>query len=208
MQKLDLTICEASEAVGLVSFYDLTSIPYHAVISIEHPGAVNITTYRDGRSPAAQGRAPRLAEEVDPAWKDRQLILTCWDTEFEYDRGIVPPDKTIVTDALAFLKKLAAEYGEPLRVLIHCQAGKSRSTGLALVLLNQVNKMEPREAVKELLLLRPIASPNLAIVRHGENGEALIEAVLEQERVVARRMLHVGQNPALKVRPKEIKLGD
>jgi predicted protein tyrosine phosphatase len=192
--KLDLTICRADEAVGLVNSSSQSTTPYDAVISIEHPGAELLT--------AEQGRAPRLAEEIDPSWREKQIILVCWDTEFEAGETATPPGKNIVTDALAFVQEQALVLGKQPRVLIHCRAGKSRSAALGLILLHHVNGLSPEAAVSELLRLRPVATPNLAIVRHAEGGSALADAVLAHPEIAPRRLLHVGQNPLLKSRPR------
>jgi len=63
-----------------------------------------------------------------------------------------------------------AELGAADRLLVHCYAGISRSTAVALGILCQ-HGLSPRQAMTVVRRLRPIASPNAHIL-------ALFDAVL------------------------------
>lgn len=176
-----LTICRADEVVDLVCDAERSGSPFDAVISIEHPGAKHLTP--------KQGRAPRLVEESGKEWQNKQLILECWDVE--HDRfGVPPPDKRIVTEAIEFIKERALAK-ESLRLIVHCRSGKARSTALGLVLLLHETKLLPEQAVAEIVRLRPVAAPNLAIVRHGDEvlklDGKLVAAVEADPEITERR---------------------
>lgn len=87
--------------------------------------------------------------------------------------GIRTPMREDVVAALNFSKEIEG----PL--LIHCYAGISRSTGIALAIIAE--RMGPgreAEALSELLEIRPPAVPNMMIVEHaddilGRNGRLL-----------------------------------
>jgi predicted protein tyrosine phosphatase len=176
-----LTICRADEVMDLVRDAEQSGSPYDAVISIEHPGAASLT--------AKQGRAPRLAEEIGEKWRNKQLILVCWDVE--HDRfGVPPPDKRIITKAIEFINEHAPAK-ESLRLIVHCRSGKARSTALGLVLLLHETKLLPEQAVEEIVRIRPVAAPNLAIVRHGDEvlklDGKLVAAVEADPEITERR---------------------
>ncbi len=177
--QLELTICKASEVVDLVRSHDKDNLPFTVVISIEGPA--------DG----PQGRAPRLASAIGAEWIDRQVILACNDVET--GAGVPPPE--LVQSALAYVEKWRPTDGI-MRVLIHCRSGKSRSTALGLVLLRHHHGTgTEKECLAELLRVRPVAAPNLAIVRHGDTllgcAGALVQ-VVENDPEVTRRRAEAG----------------
>ena len=173
--QLELTICKASEVVDLVKTRDKDNVPFTIVISLESPA--------DG----PQGRAPRLASAIGAEWLDRQVILACNDVET--GAGVPPPE--LVQSALDYFEKWRPTEGV-MRVLLHCRSGKSRSTALALVLLRRHHGTgTEKECLAELLRVRPVAAPNLAIVEHGDTllgcGGALVQAVKTDPEVTRRR---------------------
>jgi predicted protein tyrosine phosphatase/predicted negative regulator of RcsB-dependent stress response len=177
--QLELTICKASEVVDLVKARDKDNLPFTIVISIEGPA--------DG----PQGRAPRLASAIGAEWLDRQVILPCNDVET--GAGVPPPE--LVQSALAYFEKWRPTEGV-MRVLIHCRSGKSRSTAIGLVLLRRHHGTgTEKECLVELLRVRPVAAPNLAIVQHGDTllgcGGALVR-VVETDPEVTRRRAEAG----------------
>ncbi len=178
---IHLTISRADEVVDLVQASIRNNIPYDAIISIEHPGAKNLT--------AEKGRAPRLNQEIGVEWKDKQLILVCYDVEHS-NFGVPAPEQNIVTDAIKFINDRMPAH-RPMRLLIHCRSGKARSAGLGLVLLASENNLSPDAALAQLIKIRPIAAPNLAIVEQGDlllgQKGALIKAVLADPNVTERR---------------------
>jgi tetratricopeptide (TPR) repeat protein len=177
--QLELTICKASEVVDLVKARDKDNLPFTIVISIEGPA--------DG----PQGRAPRLATAIGAEWLDRQIILACNDVET--GAGVPPPE--LVQGALTSFEKWRPADGV-MRVLIHCRSGKSRSTALGLVLLRHHHGTgTEKECLAELLRVRPVAAPNLAIVQHGDMllgcAGALVQ-VEENDPEVTRRRAEAG----------------
>ena len=86
-------------------------------------------------------------------------------------------------------------------LLVHCRRGKSRSTALGLVLLrHHRGPGTENECLEELLRIRPIAAPNLAIVEHGDAllacGGALIRAVESNPKVARQRAdAHAARGP-------------
>jgi predicted protein tyrosine phosphatase len=150
--ELDLTICDASEVVELVKAHERDNTSFGLVISIEGPA--------DG----VEGRAPRLTKEIGPEWTDRQVILFCNDVE----TGASVPEPQLVQSALDHFEKRRPASGV-LRVLVHCRRGKSRSTAVGLVLLrHHRGPGTESECLEELIRIRPVAAPNIAIVQHGD----------------------------------------
>jgi predicted protein tyrosine phosphatase len=177
--QLELTICKASEVVDLVKTHDKNNLPFTIVVSIEGPA--------DG----PQGRAPRLASVIGAEWLDRQVILACNDVET--GAGIPPPE--LVQSALTYFDKWRPTSGI-MRVLIHCRSGKSRSTALGLILLRHHHGTgSEKECLAELLRVRPVAAPNLAIVKHGDallGCVGALIAVVENDPEVTRRRAEAG----------------
>jgi predicted protein tyrosine phosphatase len=182
--QLELTICKASEVVDLVRSRDKDNLPFTIVISIESPA--------DG----PQGRAPRLVSAIGAAWTNRQIILAGNDVE----TGAGVPSPELVQSALDYFEKWRPTDGV-MRVLLHCRSGKSRSTALALVLLRRHHGAgTEKQCLAELLRVRPIAAPNLAIVEHGDAllgcGGALVQVVKNDPEVTRRRAeADVGRAP-------------
>jgi predicted protein tyrosine phosphatase len=173
--ELELTICKASEVLDLVKARERANLPFSVVISIEGPA--------DG----VQGRAPRLAREIGTEWTDRQIILVCNDVE----AGAGVPSLELVQAALDYFQRRRPTDGV-WRVLVHCRSGKSRSTALGLVLLrHNRGPGTEKECLEELLKIRPIAAPNIAIVRHGDSllgcDGALVKVVEDDPEVTRRR---------------------
>lgn len=129
--------------------------PFHAVISIESLGA----------SPE-DDRSPRLAEILGQEWRDRQIILACYDV-MGPEYGVPMPDRQIVYDAIAHAEKWRPEEGE-CRLLIHCHQGVSRSPAIALVLMRYFRGPGTEQrCLDDLLILRPPAMPNTTIIERG-----------------------------------------
>jgi predicted protein tyrosine phosphatase len=180
--ELELTICKASEAAELVRSHQRDNTPFAIVISIEHPCDESVSL--------EQGRAPRLAKEVGAEWTDRQIILTCHDIETSFPDTPVPPLAVVQSALDHFEKWRPAE--NVMRVLIHCRSGKARSTAVGLVLLRRHRGPgTEKECLEELLRVRPLAAPNIAIVEHGDTllgcGGALITVVESDPEVTSRR---------------------
>jgi predicted protein tyrosine phosphatase len=130
-------ICRASEVIETIETQQID-----AVLSIEHPGAIE-----------GKGRAPRL-ENIS------QHILCFWDVEKKNFKD--GPARHHVTEALLFLS--AHQEGQ---VIIHCNAGKARSVGIALAWLVSASDRTDssiQQAIDTIKAIRPIAAPNLAVI--------------------------------------------
>jgi len=139
-----------------------------AVLSIEHP---NI---KEG----GIGAAPRIS-------KVPQKILCFWDSEHPVDKG---PDIGQVEEGLLF----ALKHIKKGSVIIHCKAGKARSTAMALGVISVINpRMNEKDLLERLLEIRPMAAPNIIIVDmidrlSGRNGK-LLKAVLNHKLIRKQR---------------------
>lgn len=164
-----ILVCAAHEAPDV-----LRASRASALLSIESPHTAR----------GEYGYAPRIH---DPAFRGRflhvpQKILTFWDYEIDSHGGHpIPntPNAGLVAEGMLY----AARHAKTGGVLIHCAAGISRSTGIALGALALLHpEKKESELVADLLRIRPIASPNILVVEHadaiaGRNGR-LVEAVL------------------------------
>lgn len=132
-----ILICRADQLPAAVEKFHPA-----AVLSIEHPGV----------APQETGAAPRLSDGTP------QMILAFWDIEATIAGG---PDIAQVEKGLAFVMDHIRE-GD---VVIHCSAGISRSTALALGVLSILKPYKNEDELIELLLkIRPIAAPNIVVV--------------------------------------------
>jgi predicted protein tyrosine phosphatase len=100
------------------------------------------------------------------------------DDDPEEYADLVPPSKKNMQDIIDEVNSW--ELNDESKVLIHCTAGKSRSTAIALAIM-VLNGMTPDEALKKVKLLSPAMCPNRLMTEYldeviGANGE-LIKAV-------------------------------
>src|SRR3954463_15443362 len=131
-----IIICRADELEETVK-----SAKPAAVLSIEHPDAT-----------LGKGAAPRLTDGTP------QKILTFWDSEHPVTDG---PDIEQIEQGVAFVMEKITK-GD---VIIHCHAGKSRSTAVALGVLAQLHPhMDEKALIDKLLQIRPQAAPNILVV--------------------------------------------
>lgn len=182
-KQLDLSICGAADVVEKVHKAAAEGKPYDLVISLEHP-CDESTTWK-------QGRAPRLANHAGAEWQNKQHIFTCWDLEKPAGEH-QPPSRQLVEEALRCYDDHKAEKQGPMKVLIHCRSGKARSAALGLVLLrHEYGAGAEQASLDELLHVRDIVAPNMAIVEHGDAimgcGGALVQAVQNDHAVSERR---------------------
>lgn len=97
-------------------------------------------------------------------------------------RGARLPAEEDIAELLTIGRALAPEAKDS-HILVHCHAGVSRSTAAAAILLTQHHYGSEREALREVVRLRPIAFPNARMIRLademlGRNG-ALTDALAE-----------------------------
>lgn len=96
----------------------------------------------------------------------RSVFYDVEDAVWAKDAGAKAPQREDIDQIFRFVQ---ARPGEP--ILIHCRAGVSRSTAIALGLLIQGqikagNKNGVMAAVEQLLTLRPQAVPNSLVLLH------------------------------------------
>jgi predicted protein tyrosine phosphatase len=137
---------------------------------------------------------------LDPGWPEPgeldlwrrldRLLLRFYDVIDPSDL-MAPPGPDHVAAILEFGRKLPKD--RPVRLLVHCHAGVSRSTAAAILLLAQRDPArDPGDIVDEIVRRRPQAWPNLRIVEIGDRllgrRGALVEAARRRYReVVAAR---------------------
>lgn len=115
---------------------------YDAVLTIEDTSPVNKYKLRFTNEP-----------------KPDHLILSFEDLDFTY-QGVITPTIDDVVKIINFGRKHVSD-----NMLIHCFAGRSRSTAAALgILYDRLGSV--KIALDTLLKLRPIAVPNLLLVKH------------------------------------------
>jgi predicted protein tyrosine phosphatase len=93
---------------------------------------------------------------------DHKLRLEFFDISVEKRQKMNGPTKSDVIRLLKFYSE-ALQTIEP-SFLIHCQAGKSRSTAAGLILLTMFYK-DSKRAREELYKLVPYASPNPRMIK-------------------------------------------
>ena len=143
-------------------------------------------------------RAPSPGEALHPLIKgsfDRILRLSFYDLE----EVVELPDRTRLSripshrDALRVLRFYEATKGQTDGWTVHCWAGISRSTAVALALLYRITGDEA-EAARRLVAIRPEAMPNHRLVRAfdallGSNLSGVLEAVYRDRQDALREEL-------------------
>lgn len=99
--------------------------------------------------------------------------------------GEITPDAPFVEKLIDTLTLVADD--KPSRLLIHCHAGRSRSTAAALIWLWQTQRLSPAGLQQELLSIRSIAWPNSLILRLADEQLGTGGALGEAGRLVRRR---------------------
>lgn len=77
--------------------------------------------------------------------------------------GLVPPSRKVIDEVLE--ETASWEMDDASKLIVHCSAGKSRSTAIALGVLVQAG-MTPEEALKKVKLLSPAMLPNRLMVEY------------------------------------------
>lgn len=119
--------------------------------------------------------ATRIVSLVDPVGRFAKLDLGLGgkqhrekfdDEEMPDPRrpDIVLPRQDHIERVLAFARKFTDED----KVIIHCHAGRCRSTAMALGVFIQAG-MKPDAAIEHLFTIRPKALPNRLVLEHVEN---------------------------------------
>jgi len=130
---------------------------------------------------------------IDPEWPE----ITAFETYDPHHRtifrfhdiidslpGRTPPSPEIVEAVLTFSRDVAVEAaeGKPVRLLIHCHMGVSRSSAAMLSFLAQVHRDEPVDALYDRLrTIRPKSWPNSVMVGYIDDslgfGGTLVEGL-------------------------------
>lgn len=130
---------------------------YSKACRLKRRGFAGVITIEDPHARAA--RQLRFHSDPHPA----QLVLQFEDLDAERE-GIRTPLTSDVAQALDF----ARTVGGPL--LIHCFAGVSRSTAIALsIIASRHPAGAERQALEALLAIAPQAVPNLLVIRHADD---------------------------------------
>lgn len=179
----NIIICKADQVVKKTA-----KLKPAAVLSIEHPGV------KQGE----HGAVPRLTDGTP------QMILTFWDSEHNVAQG---PDPEQIEQGIAF----AMEHITKGDVIIHCHAGVSRSTAIALGVLSLLHPHKSAEKIVEMLLeIRPQSGPNIVAVGivdelTGRDGK-LLAAVKNHPGITEKRMkAEIGRKGWLNRNPETYK---
>ena len=157
----DPAIVSAIEITNRARAHKIKRRGFTGVITFENPGQRRTELLRFHKRPAPE-----------------HLIIVAEDLD-EPDGRTRVPTLTDVEKIIAFGRRHAAG-----KVLSHCNAGVSRSTAAALVILaDRLGPGREAESLAEMLRLRPCAVPNLLIVQLadqllGRSG-LLIKTVLD-----------------------------
>jgi predicted protein tyrosine phosphatase len=143
---------------------------YDAVITIEDPGQRNPLRFHVSPHP-------------------EHLVMKFEDVDF-HDSTIALPRQEHVTAAIEFGRRHPGG-----NLLVHCRAGIARSTALALAIIaDRLGAGHEKEAVAELLRVRPEAAPNLLILPMAdallERDGALVDAWMAVENSSAEYAEH------------------
>ena len=137
---------------------DMTLIPLH-ICSLEAAREIDINRY-DAVITIEDSDAPEpfRVEGEGP----EQLVICCDDISVPLE-GYVEPNETHISAALRFAYRVAKETNGS--ILIHCHAGISRSSAIALAIIaQQLGPGKEREAVQQLEKINPNCRPNKSMV--------------------------------------------
>jgi predicted protein tyrosine phosphatase len=127
----------------------------------------------------------------------RSVFYDVDDAVWAKDAGAKAPQREDVAQIFRYVQ---ARPGEP--ILIHCRAGVSRSTAIALGLIIQGHSKAGKKdcvmtAVEQLLALRPQAVPNSLVLLHAlglflptDETVAVLLKIYKHPRVLQNRTIH------------------
>jgi predicted protein tyrosine phosphatase len=118
------------------------------------------------------------------AWPEEKRHLFRVDDIVQPLPGYLLPDEDFVAGLLATLR--AIDRDTPDRLLIHCHAGRSRSTAAALMWLAQRESLGAEALADRLLAVRAIAWPNSLMLRLADEQLAAGGRLVEAGRLVRR----------------------
>lgn len=118
------------------------------------------------------------------AWPEGRRHLFRVDDIVKPLPGYILPDAPFVEELLGTLA--AIDRDTPDSLLIHCHAGRSRSTAAALMWLAQREAVGAETLAERLLAVRPIAWPNSLMLRLADEQLAAGGRLVEAGRLVRR----------------------
>jgi len=131
---------------------------------------------------------------LDPSWPE-PAALDIWPREkrhlFRYDDiveptpGMIAPDERLIADLVGVFDAIIAE--QPERLLVHCHAGRSRSTATGMVWLWYRERLSARALADALLSYRRGAWPNTLILSLADRLLGAGGVLDEAGRLVHRR---------------------
>ena len=136
----------------------MTLVPIH-ICSLEAVREIDVSVY-DGIITIEDTniKEPFRVDSDGP----EQLVLRFDDISVPME-GFVEPEEKHVQAALRFGHRIAKETGGS--ILIHCHAGISRSSALALAIIAQrLGKGKEEEAIHQLEMINPNCRPNKSLV--------------------------------------------
>ena len=147
------------------------------VIIASRPQAERLLISKDPRSPIRH--VISIGAPGDPTPPGFELCANGIRLEFNDDTGEIGPQRWHVEQVIDFGRRVEHEGG---RLLVHCEAGISRSSAAALtVFATWLGAAKEREAVEKTYAAQPHAWPNSQLVEHADEllrrGGALIAAV-------------------------------
>lgn len=105
----------------------------------------------------------------DPDYGERPERSERYHQECFHDlEDLTEPSQAPSLEAVARILHYAADFRPDDRVLVHCVAGISRSTAVAVLVLIR-HGAPPERAFSHIGRLRPAMSPNMLILEHGDH---------------------------------------
>lgn len=118
-------------------------------------------------------------------WPKEKRHLFRYDDVCEATPGMTVPDETLIADLVGVFDRIVAE--KPERLLIHCHAGRSRSTATGLVWLWYRERLSAPALADALLTYRPGSWPNTLILSLADRLLGAGGQLEEAGRLVHRR---------------------
>jgi predicted protein tyrosine phosphatase len=135
------------------------------VIIASRPQAERLLISRDPRSPIHH--IISIGAPGDPTPAGFELCANGLRLEFHDDTGEIGPQRWHVEQVIDFGRGVEHEGG---RLLVHCEAGISRSSAAALtVFATWLGVGKEQEAVNKIYAAQPYAWPNSQLVRHADH---------------------------------------
>ena len=129
-----------------------------------------------------------VINDAGPAWPathidrqhDNHIILNFHDVETddpEEYKDLTPPTAKEIKEILETVDYW--QLNDEHKLLVHCSAGKSRSTAIAIALLVKAG-MSPEDAVKKVKLLSPAMCPNRLMIELFDDAMKLDGALITE----------------------------